>query len=146
VFDLGYSDWIAERACSKPKLTFIPHWGTLPPMLGRPVSVIELPGYRRRADELLSGDEQDAIVDLIAYEPTCGDLIPGTGGLRKVRVGRGGSGKRGGARVIYYFYNANFPALLVAIYAKNEKADVSAQDKRKFTTLVKEITAQWQRK
>jgi hypothetical protein len=44
-------------------------------MLGRPVSVIELPGYRRRADELLSGDEQDAIVDLIAYEPTCGDVI-----------------------------------------------------------------------
>ena len=115
-------------------------------MLGRPVSVIELPGYRRRADELLSGDEQDAIVDLIAYEPTCGDLISGTGGLRKVRVGRGGSGKRGGARVIYYFYNANFPALLVAIYAKNEKADVSAQEKSKFTTLVKEITAQWQRK
>jgi RelE toxin of RelE / RelB toxin-antitoxin system len=115
-------------------------------MLGRPVSVIELPGYRRRADEPLSGDEQDAIVDLIAYEPTCGDLIPGTGGLRKVRVGRGGSGKRGGAGVIYYFYNANFPALLVAIYAKNEKADVSAQEKRKFTALVKEITAQWQRK
>jgi len=115
-------------------------------MLGRPVSVIELPGYRRRADELLSSDEQDAIVNLIAYEPTCGNLIPGTGGLRKVRVGRGGSGKRGGARVIYYFYNANFPALLVAIYAKNEKADVSAQEKRKFTALVKEITAQWQRR
>jgi hypothetical protein len=115
-------------------------------LLGRPVSVIELPGYRRRVDELLSGDEQDAIVDLIAYEPACGDLIPGTGGLRKVRVGRGGSGKRGGARVIYYFYNANFPALLVAIYAKNEKADVSAQEKRKFAALVKEITAQWQRK
>jgi hypothetical protein len=115
-------------------------------MLGRPVSVIELPGYRRRADELLSSDEQDAIVNLIAYEPTCGDLIPGTGGLRKVRVGRGGSGKRGGARVIYYFFNANFPALLVAIYAKNEKADVSAQEKRKFTALVKEITVQWQRK
>jgi len=78
----------------------------------RPVSVIELRGYRRRADELLSVDEQDAIVDLIAYEPTCGDLIPGTGGLRKVRVGRGGNGKRGGARVIYYFYNADFPVFL----------------------------------
>ncbi len=74
-------------------------------MPGRPVSVTELPGYRRRADELLTAEEQDAIVDLIAIEPTCGDLIPGTGGLRKVRVGRGGSGKRGGARVIYYFYN-----------------------------------------
>ena len=112
----------------------------------RPVSVIELPGYRRRADELFSSAEQDAIVDLIAYEPTCGDLIPGTGGLRKVRVGRGGSGKRGGARVIYYFYNADHPVFIVAIYAKNEKADLSAQDKKKFSALVKEITAQWQRK
>jgi hypothetical protein len=87
-----------------------------------PVSVIELPGYRRRADELLGTDEQHAVVDLIAYEPTCGDLIRGTGGLRKVRVGRGGSGKQGGARVIYYFYNPDFPLLLVALYAKNEKA------------------------
>ena len=112
-------------------------------MRRRPVSVLELPGYRRRADEMLSAEEQDAIVDLIAYEPTCGDLIPGTGGLRKVRVGRGSSGKRGGARVIYYFYNADFPVLLVAIYAKNEKADVSPQEKRKFVALVKEITAQW---
>ena len=115
-------------------------------MRRRPVSVIELPGYRRRADELLSIDEQDAIVDLIAYEPACGDLIPGTGGLRKVRVGRGGSGKRGGARVIYYFYNAAFPVLLVALYAKNEKGDLSAQEKRKFAALVQEITVQWRRK
>jgi hypothetical protein len=115
-------------------------------MLRRPVSVIELPGYRQRADELLGAAEQDAIVDLIAYEPTCGDLIPGTGGLRKVRVGRRGSGKRGGARVIYYFYNAAFPLLLVALYAKNEKADLSAAEKKKFAALVKEITDQWRKK
>jgi hypothetical protein len=114
-------------------------------MRRRPVSVIELPGYRRRADELLSNDEQEAIVDLIAYEPTCGDLIPGTGGLRKVRVGRAGSGKRGGARVIYYFYTADFPVHLIALYAKNEKGDLSAKEKKKFAALVKEITNQWRR-
>ena len=107
---------------------------------------MELPGYRRRADELLSSDEQDAIVDLIAYAPTCGDLIPGTGVLRKVRIGRGGGGKRGGARVIYYFYNAAFPLLLVALYAKNEKGDLSGQEKRKFAALVQEITGQWRRR
>jgi hypothetical protein len=55
-------------------------------MARRPISVIELAGYRRRVSSLLSRDEQDAVIDLIAYEPTCGDLIPGTGGLRKVRV------------------------------------------------------------
>src|SRR5580700_11106459 len=112
----------------------------------RPVSVIELPGYRRRADDLLSTHEQDAVVDLIAYEPTCGDLIPGTGGLRKVRVGRGGRGKRGGSRVIYYFYNADFPVFLMALYAKNEKADLTARDKKALAADLKEITAPWRRK
>ena len=75
----------------------------------RPVPVIELAGYRHRADELLTADEQGVVIDLIAYEPTCGDLIPGTGGLRKVRIGRGGSGKRGGARVIKFFTMRTFP-------------------------------------
>ena len=51
-------------------------------MLRRPVSVTEFAGYQRRADELLTADEQDAVVDLVAYDPTRGDLIPGTGGLR----------------------------------------------------------------
>ncbi len=112
----------------------------------RPVSVIELAGYRQRADELLTVDEQDAVIDLIAYAPTCGDLIPGTGGLRKVRVGRGSSGKRGGARVIYYFYNADFPLVLMALYAKNEKADLASRDRKAFAATLKEITGSWRKK
>lgn len=115
-------------------------------MLRRPVSVTEFAGYQRRADTLLTADEQDAVVDLIAYEPTRGDVIPGTGGLRKLRIAVGGSGKRGGARVIYYFYNEDFPVLLLALYAKNEKSDLSAREKKGFTSLVQEIVAQWQRK
>jgi len=112
----------------------------------RPVSVTELAGYKRRADELLNADEQAAIVDLVAYNPTYGDLIAGTGGLRKLRVGRRGSGKRGGARVIYYFYNEDIPILLMAIYAKNEKADLSERDKKDSVRYAKEFVAQWQRK
>lgn len=108
-----------------------------------PVSVIELAGYRRRADELLTVDEQAAVIDLVAYEPTCGDLIPGSGGLRKVRVGRGSGGKRGGARVIYYFYNADHPILLLALYAKNEKGDLTATEKKEFATFAKETVRQW---
>jgi mRNA-degrading endonuclease RelE of RelBE toxin-antitoxin system len=110
----------------------------------RPTSVVELAGYLRRADEVLSQDEQDAIIDLVAYEPTCGDVIKGTGGLRKVRVGRGSSGKRGGARVVYYFHDVNVPVLLLAVYAKNERSDLSAADKKQFAAMVKEIVAQWQ--
>jgi hypothetical protein len=73
-----------------------------------PVSVLEFAAYRRRADQLLTSEQRDAIIDLIAYEPTCGDIIRGSAGLRKVRVGRDGIGKRGGARVIYYFYKRVF--------------------------------------
>lgn len=112
----------------------------------RPVSVIEFASYRQRADALLTVDEQQAVVDLIAYEPTCGDLIVGTGGLRKVRVGHGGGGKRGGARVIYYFYNTDFPVLLMALYAKNEKADLSAIEKKYLADAVKGMTKSWRKK
>lgn len=115
-------------------------------MARRPVTVMELAGYKRRADELLSEAEQSAVVDLIAFDPACGDLIPGAGGLRKIRVGRSGSGKRGGARVIYYFYNGDFPAVLMALYAKNEKADLSARDKAALAGSLKEIMASWRRK
>jgi hypothetical protein len=115
-------------------------------MRRRPVSVIELAGFRRRAGDLLTLDQQDALIDLIAYEPTCGERMPGTSGLRKLRVARSGSGKRGGARVIYYFHDEDMPILLLAIYAKNEKGDLSAAEKRELATLVKEIVAQWKRK
>jgi hypothetical protein len=115
-------------------------------MATRPVSVIEFAGYRRRASELLTAGERDAVIDLIAYEPECGDIIPGSGGLRKVRIGRDGMGKRGGARVVYYFYNESFPILLLALYAKNKKCDLTAAEKREFAASIKAKVTQWQRK
>lgn len=115
-------------------------------MRRRPVSVIELAGYRRRADDLLTLQEREAVIDLVAYEPTCGDLMPGTGGLRKVRIGREGMGKRGGARVVYYYHDDQVPILLLALYAKNEKGDLTAAEKKEFAAGVKEIVRQWQRK
>jgi len=115
-------------------------------MTAVPVSVLEFAAYRRRADQLLTSEQRDAIIDLIAYEPTCGDIIRGSAGLRKVRVGRDGIGKRGGARVIYYFYNESFPILLVALYAKNEKDDLTAAQKRELAASVKVKVTQWQKK
>ena len=73
-------------------------------------------------------------------------MIPGTGGLRKVRIGRGGIGKRGGARVVYYYHDDQIPILLLALYAKNAKGDLSAAEKKEIMALVKEIVAQWKRK
>src|SRR3954467_3326768 len=115
-------------------------------MATRPVSVIEVDGYRRRASQLLTAGQRDAVIDLIAYEPACGEIIPGSGGLRKARIGRDGVGKRGGARVVYYFYNEDFPIFLLALYAKNEKGDLTAAEKREFAMFAKEIKIQWKRK
>lgn len=93
-------------------------------MAKRPASVIEFAGYRRRASELLTAGQRDAVIDLVAYEPTCGDIIPGSGGLRKVRVGRDGIGKR----IVYYFYNEDLPVL------------------REFAASMREIVRQWKEK
>ena len=60
-----------------------------------------------------------------------------------MRVGRRGQGKRGGARVVYYFCDADFPILLMALYAKNEKGDLSSQEKKEFAALAKETVRQW---
>jgi hypothetical protein len=115
-------------------------------MRRRPVSVIEFAGYKRRADELLGESEQDAVIDLVAYDPTRGVVIPGTGGLRKLRIAAGGSGKRGGARVIYYFHNEDVPVLLMALFAKNEKADLNERQKRASARYAEEFVAKWRKR
>jgi hypothetical protein len=64
---------------------------------------------------------------MVPGDPECDEVIPGTGGFRKVRVGRRGMGKRGGARVIYILRNAPYPIFLIAAYAKNDKGNLPKQ-------------------
>lgn len=104
-------------------------------------AVAETQLYLSRAEKLMSEDERSAIVDLLAASPEVGDLIPGTGGLRKVRVPLAGRGKRGGARVIYYVYDQTLPIYLLLAYAKNERDDLSAEQKSTLRRLVENILA-----
>jgi hypothetical protein len=67
---------------------------------------------------------------------TAGDLIQGTGGVRKLRWGLEGRGKRGGARVIYFYYNADLPLFLLAAYAKNVRSDLSAAERKELKQFV----------
>lgn len=69
--------------------------------------------------------EVEALIDLLAAEPERGDLIRGTGGVRKVRFGVSGRGKRGSVRVVYYFYNDSMLVFLLTVFAKNEKDNLS---------------------
>ena len=89
----------------------------------------------------MSENEREAVVELLAASPEIGDLIPETGGLRKVRVPLAGRGKRGGARVIYYYYDVTLPIYLLLVYAKNERDDLSSAQKVVLRALVKAIVA-----
>jgi hypothetical protein len=93
------------------------------------ISVVETPTYLADAQRLLTEAERGAVIDTVARNPAVGVLIRGTGGLRKMRVGIGGRGKRGGGRVIYWFHSPGFPVVLLAMFAKNEAADLTAKER-----------------
>lgn len=104
-----------------------------------PIAVAETTEFRRAAERLLTKDEIDALIEYVARHPMSGDLIEGTGGIRKMRWGIEGRGKRGGARVIYFFHDFRFPVLMLAIYAKNVKVDISAQERNSLKRYVETL-------
>jgi len=102
-------------------------------------TVVETPLYLKKAETLFSDEERDGIVAMVSADPECGDLIQGTGGFRKVRVGRGGMGKRGGARVVYILRNENFPIFLIAAYAKNDKENLTKAERNELARMADSI-------
>jgi hypothetical protein len=104
-----------------------------------PITVVETPEFLSAVRKLMDAEERQLLVDHLALHPASGDLIPGTGGVRKLRWGLEGRGKRGGARVVYYYHNDDIPVFALTAYAKNEQANLSKQDCndfKKLTTLL----------
>lgn len=99
-------------------------------------TVVETPSYLAEAERLFSLDERKAIVDRLASDPTCGVVVPGGGGIRKVRFGFGARGKSGGARIVYLFSGANLPVFILAVFAKNEKANLSTAERNALGKMV----------
>ncbi len=87
-------------------------------MWTNPITVAETLTFVRQADDVWSDDEREAFVDFIARNPEAGDVIRDGGGVRKVRWSRQGSGKRGGARVIYFFHDQDMPLYLLMVYCE----------------------------
>ncbi len=79
---------------------------------------------------------------LLAKEPNKGDVIRGTGGLRKIRMAARGKGKRGGARVIYHYMKLDETIYMIFVYGKDEMDDLSSDQKKRLIAMSKEITTQ----
>jgi mRNA-degrading endonuclease RelE of RelBE toxin-antitoxin system len=87
--------------------------------------IIETSAFTRRVLTILSDEDYRRLQLMLVNSPEAGDVIPGSGGLRKIRWGASGRGKRGGARVIYYYAIVKECILLLLIYTKNEKDDLT---------------------
>lgn len=93
-------------------------------------SVLEVPPFTIQADSLFGREEREALIDYLATHAGEGDPIPGTGGVMKLRVPAKGKGKRGGARVIYYYVDDGLPVFALAVYAKNVATDLTSKEKK----------------
>lgn len=100
---------------------------------------IRTASFTRRAKRLLSDFDLNALEESIALRPDAHPVIAGTGGVRKARWARPGKGKRGGLRIVYYFQVRPELVYILDIYAKNEKSDLNAADKRELRRIVAEL-------
>ena len=107
------------------------------------VHFIETPTFRRVCDALLSLDEFRALQPALYDNPEAGDMISGTGGLRKIRVARAAQGKRGGARAYYYWHAPGRAIWLLYLHPKNVAPPTKDQERelgRRVRILIKELS------
>jgi len=110
------------------------------------ITVAETESFQKKVVKLLSVDEKNELISYLAENPNSGALIQGTGGIRKLRWARSGGGKSGGVRVVYFHHSEVMPLYILAVFGKNEKANISAQEKKILAKLVKELVAYWRQR
>lgn len=97
--------------------------------------MVETREFLSATKKLMDDADRAELVLYLAYNPTAGDVIPGSGGVRKLRWGLEGRGKRGGARVIYFFHDMEMPLYLFSAYAKNEREDLEQSEIKAYNKL-----------
>ena len=112
-------------------------------MLETLYGIAELPTYIRLAEKLLSIEERQDLINYLAEHPKSGDVMEGTGGVRKLRWRRGGQGKSGGVRVIYYFHDDLMPLYLLTLFAKGDKANLTKAERNELADLIDALVSIW---
>ena len=109
-------------------------------------TVAELRVYARQADRLLGDAERRDLINYLAEHPLAGDVMKGTGGVRKLRWRRGGQGKSGGVRVIYYVYDERMPLYLLTLFGKGDRANLTKAERNELAGLARRLVATWRRR
>jgi len=105
-------------------------------------TIVETPEFIKQSQAIVKRETIDEFISFIAREPLKGDLIQGTGGIRKIRWSKDNySGKSSGMRVLYYYHDQSIPIFLFTAYAKNNKADISDKDKIVLKKMIKQLVA-----
>ena len=89
------------------------------------VRIVETPIFSKRVNEILSEEEYRLFQIKLIDDPEAGSIIKGSGGIRKIRWSGSGRGKRGGSRLLYYWYNTEEVLLMLFIFKKNENDDLT---------------------
>lgn len=107
-------------------------------------TVIETPAFLASArDEGVTEDERGEIVDYLARNPDAGEVMPGTGGARKVRFAGRGKGKSGGYRVITFYAADDIPVFLIDIFGKGAKANLSKAERNELREVLTKLPQHW---
>ena len=106
------------------------------------ITIVEVPEYIKLVSDCLSKKGQAELIEYLAINPESGDVIQGTGGIRKLRWATGGKGKSGGARIIYYYYNESIPLYLITIFKKGTKINISKAEANELQALARVLKNQ----
>jgi hypothetical protein len=93
----------------------------------------------------LDQSDRDRVIDFIARNPSSGDVIQGSNGARKVRIARRNSGKSGGFRILSAYFGEDFPVVLLAVYGKNERSNISKSDLHALSNLLVDLKSEMRR-
>ena len=108
-------------------------------------TVVESPEFRRRVRGLPGKASRDALIGYLAANPDAGDLMPGTGGARKLRWAGQGRGKSGGIRVITYFSGPPVPVFVLTAFGKGRKIDLSRAEQNALRRVLGDLAAEYRR-
>ena len=100
------------------------------------MEIIETPIFTKQLLDILSDDEYRQLQNTLIIDPRAGDLIRGSGGLRKIRVKASGKGKRGGARSIYYWLCEQNQIYMLLIYTKKSQDSLTQDQIRQLRLLI----------